>query len=83
MIPTDFSTFNFADIDECQNGVHGNCEGPFEEHCTLRPACGYNTKCTNMPGSWNCECLDGYHYIASGDLYDPSIGCIGNLIFII
>ena len=37
--------FTFADIDECNNGSH---------------VCDVNANCTNINGSHNCSCKEGY-----------------------
>ena len=42
--------YTFADIDECQRAALAS-----SVICTES-----NTKCVNMPGSFQCVCVDGY-----------------------
>lgn len=39
----------FADVDECQTGVH---------------RCGEGQICHNLPGAYRCDCKMGYQYDA-------------------
>ena len=69
----------FADLDECTNGVLVDCDGPFEDSCTRKRACGGNTTCTNVVGSFECDCREGYKPASGNALapYDQEIGCSG------
>ena len=69
----------FKDVNECLGGVLFGCTGPFDGSCTQRKACGGNTTCTNIVGSYECACKNGYQP-AAGDEKDPyslTIGCLG------
>ena len=55
------------------------CKGPFDESCTQRKACGGNATCTNIVGSYECACMNGYKP-AGGEEIDPYFldkGCVG------
>lgn len=43
--------YNILDIDECS-------EQP--------GLCGSNAVCNNQPGTYRCECVDGYQFAADG-----------------
>ena len=45
-----------SDIDECEEGLF---------------YCAYGSECINTPGSYRCQCLDGYRADVDGR-------CIGN-----
>ena len=51
---------HFTDTDECN---------PSDVYCSD------NTKCINLPGSYDCKCLDGYVSEADGNEYKPNPGC--------
>ena len=40
-----FSFFSVADINECENGYND---------------CHFNATCTNVPGSYHCQCKEGF-----------------------
>lgn len=43
--------YNILDVDECSE----------------QPAlCGSNAVCNNQPGTYRCECVDGYQFAADG-----------------
>ena len=49
---------------------------PFTDIDECNPSdCGSNTKCVNLPGSYHCECMEGFLSTANGDEYNPGIGC--------
>ena len=50
----------FADIDECNEAAS---------------YCGTNTDCTNLPGTFDCSCTEGYLTENTADLYSRSSGC--------
>ena len=50
-----------SDVDECQRGTH-RCRGP-------------NVECINRPGTYLCQCPDGYH------LEHDDMSCIGKCLY--
>ena len=54
-----------VDIDECNGGIH-NC------HRDIRDTI---SKCINTPGTYTCECLDGYQ--GNGKICKKVDACLG------
>ena len=66
-------------MNECQTGALRDCTNPYDDSCTVKKACGGNSTCQNLIGSYECTCKSGYKY-ANGDETDPyheDRGCIG------
>lgn len=46
-----WNPYNILDVDECSE----------------QPAlCGSNAVCNNQPGTYRCECVEGYQFAADG-----------------
>ena len=69
----------YTDVNECATGALKDCTNPHDDSCTVKKACGGNSTCENLIGSYECTCNNGYKY-ANGDETDPyheDRGCIG------
>lgn len=60
----------------CFSGIHIKCifcnnQDPFNtldiDECLEQPGlCGSNADCNNQPGTYRCECAEGYQFAADG-----------------
>lgn len=69
-----------ADKHHCPAGYyhdHGKCEDIGE--CEFDAPCAY--KCTNLPGSYQCDCPDGYVAGENGMCLGESLKYVGKLTF--
>lgn len=46
------------------------------DECAVKNKCLQNTRCINTPGSYRCECADGYQ-IWKGDNQELGVECKG------
>nr|XP_034964284.1 nidogen-1 [Zootoca vivipara] len=53
---------------ECSVGFRGNGRTCYDiDECQEQPTvCGDNADCNNQPGTFRCECLEGYQFSADG-----------------
>uniref|UniRef100_A0A8B9IP37 Nidogen 1 n=1 Tax=Anser cygnoides TaxID=8845 RepID=A0A8B9IP37_ANSCY len=53
---------------ECSIGFRGDGNVCYDvDECSEQPAvCGSNAVCNNQPGTYRCECVDGYQFAADG-----------------
>ncbi|XP_035755598.1 nidogen-1 isoform X4 [Egretta garzetta] len=53
---------------ECSIGFHGDGNVCYDiDECSEQPdLCGSNAVCNNHPGTYRCECVEGYQFAADG-----------------
>ncbi|KAM9608840.1 nidogen-1 isoform 3-T3 [Morphnus guianensis] len=53
---------------ECSVGFRGDGNVCYDiDECSEQPAlCGSNAVCNNQPGTYHCECVEGYQFAADG-----------------
>uniref|UniRef100_H3ASA9 Nidogen 1 n=1 Tax=Latimeria chalumnae TaxID=7897 RepID=H3ASA9_LATCH len=53
---------------ECTTGFHGDGRTCYDvDECRENPSiCGSNAVCNNQPGTFRCECVEGYRFAADG-----------------
>ncbi|XP_053315113.1 nidogen-1 isoform X2 [Spea bombifrons] len=53
---------------ECSPGFRGDGRACYDvDECQEQPnICGSNSLCNNHPGTFRCECIDGYQFLADG-----------------
>ncbi|CAH2251167.1 Nidogen-1 [Pelobates cultripes] len=58
---------------ECSPGFRGEGRVCYDiDECQEQPnVCGSNTICNNHPGTFRCECADGYQFLSDGKTCSP------------